>query len=893
MDRDGVVDAGTVAPDELLVGDARAPFGRRADIPAVVARVDAALAHADVVLVDSGDFDRSAALSTLGAPDWFVAGKRAEALVAVDDLLGRMAADVPGSTLLLVVSVVPPGAEWRLTPVIASGAGVVHGYLQSPSTRRLGLVTLTDVAPTVLSALGAPVPDAMVGAPFRYHPGAPDPSRLARLDRDTAYRERVWLPVAAAFIAFQVLAWVLTALVVVGRLAHLRRTWLRLAALAVAAFAPAAMLFRALPMAPGLGVAGLLLLVAIDAAVVAVAWQARRRPLSPLAWIFGATAALIVGDVATGARLQFGGILGYSPQTASRFSGLGNTGFAVLAAAGLLAAVLHLHHAPRRTEALVAVAAFLALLAFVDGAPTLGDDVGGILTLVPVVALTLLALAGRRVTWRTLAVVAVATVSLIGLATAVELMRPPSSRTHLGRLAAETIHHGRGSLVTTVARKASVNLRILRQSVFTAVVPLLAIGLVVLLLGRGRSRMAALDDPAVLGDLALPGSPLRIGVLGALAAGLVRFEPDLVFDLSDEPVVDARSRMRLAAQALLAGVAYQGADFRLDPPPRPRIATKPTVAVIGTGKRTGKTAVSAQMARVLAADGRPPVIVAMGRGGPPEPELIEPHNFDLSAAGLVALAAAGRHAASDHLEDALMAGVVTIGTRRCGGGMAGAPVDSTFVGGVELANGRPESILVLEGSGSAVPPVHADATVCVVPATADPELIAGYLGAYRLLLADLVVVTMAEAGAGAVEASIRRTAPAVELVRTVLRPFPLEPIAGRSVFYVTTAPASAGPVLAAHLEDRHLAKVVGTSHNLARRPQLADDLDRMDGADILLVELKAAGVDMAARVALERDMDVVFCDNRVVTTGGDGTFEALVLKTATLSHRRFTEASAP
>ena len=393
--------------------------------------------------------------------------------------------------------------------------------------------------------------------------------------------------------------------------------------------------------------------------------------------------------------------------------------------------------------------------------------------------------------------------------------------------------------------------------------------------------------------------PLEVGVPvveattagEALAAGLARFEPELVVDLSDEPVVDARSRLRLASQALLAGVAYQGADFRLDPPPRPRVATKPAVAVIGTGKRTGKTSVSAHLARVLAADRRPPVVVAMGRGGPPEPELIDPARFDLSPAGLVALAASGRHAASDHLEDALMAGVVTIGTRRCGGGLAGAPVDSTFAAGVELANGRPESLLVLEGSGSAVPPVHADATVCVVPATADPELVAGYLGAYRLGLADLVVLTMAETGDQAVLERVRSLAPKVDVVRTVLRPWPLQPIAGRRVYYVTTAPPAAGEVLTAHLEKAHDACLVGTSHNLARRPQLAGDLEGMDEADVLLVELKAAGIDVAARVALERDMDVVFCDNRVVTTGGDGTFEELVLRTASLADARFARAT--
>src|SRR5207244_11452899 len=139
---------------------------------------------------------------------------------------------------------------------------------------------------------------------------------------------------------------------------------------------------------------------------------------------------------------------------------------------------------------------------------------------------------------------------------------------------------------------------------------------------------------------------------------------------------------------LANGMPSTGPDFRFDPPPRPRLATKPSLAVIGTGKRTGKTAVSAAMARVLAGNGILPVIVAMGRGGPAEPELVDPTTFDLTPKGLVELALSGRHAASDHLEDALTAGVVTSGTRRCGGGMAGAPADSTSADGL-VAPHRP------------------------------------------------------------------------------------------------------------------------------------------------------------------------------------------------------------
>jgi cyclic 2,3-diphosphoglycerate synthetase len=400
----------------------------------------------------------------------------------------------------------------------------------------------------------------------------------------------------------------------------------------------------------------------------------------------------------------------------------------------------------------------------------------------------------------------------------------------------------------------------------------------------GREKLA-LDGSFDVG-VPLVGGPTPED---AMAAAMARFAPELVIDLSDQPVVDLRVRMQLVTAALLHGVPYQGADFRFDPPPRPRLATKPSIAVIGTGKRTGKTAVSAHLARLLAARGTPPVIVAMGRGGPAEAELVDPATFDLSVKGLVALAQSGRHAASDHLEDALTTGVVTIGTRRCGGGLAGAPADSTFADGVGLANARHESLMLLEGSGQAIPPVHADATVCVVPAGAARAVRDG-LGPYRILLSDLVVITMAEAfadsDAAEVVDSVRGVAPGARVTCTVLRPFPLEPISGRTVFYVTTAPASAISLMTGHLEREHGCTIVGTSHHLAHRPRLAEDLKRAGAAEVLLVELKAAAVDLAARSALEQGLEVIFCDNRVVSRGGDASFDELVLATAELAIER-------
>jgi cyclic 2,3-diphosphoglycerate synthetase len=199
----------------------------------------------------------------------------------------------------------------------------------------------------------------------------------------------------------------------------------------------------------------------------------------------------------------------------------------------------------------------------------------------------------------------------------------------------------------------------------------------------------------------------------------------------------------------------------------------------------------------------------------------------------------------------------------------------------------------LEGSGQAIPPVRADATVCVVPAFADPALVTGYLGAYRWLLSDAVVITMVDAPlarpgmVAALEEAIRGLAPGIGVVHTRFRPTPLSPITGAQIFYATTAPPQVSHLLTEHLEREHDCSVVGVSHALANRPQLRDDLEGLADADVLVVELKAAAIDLAARMAQERGIQVVFCDNRLVSIGGDESFEDLIGSTVDLAVERF------
>ncbi|HYO61413.1 MAG TPA: 2,3-diphosphoglycerate synthetase [Actinomycetota bacterium] len=376
-------------------------------------------------------------------------------------------------------------------------------------------------------------------------------------------------------------------------------------------------------------------------------------------------------------------------------------------------------------------------------------------------------------------------------------------------------------------------------------------------------------------------------------------EVDAVVDLSDEPVLDYRRRHVLASIALWRDTRYLGADFEFRPPPRPRLATKPSIAIVGTGKRTGKTAVAGFTARVLTERGHRPVIVAMGRGGPPEPEVLRGDEVSLEPADLLAMADAGKHAASDYVEDALLGRVPTVGCRRCGGGLAGGVEISNVAAGIEVAGELPGDLLLLEGSGSSIPPCRADATILVVPASIPGEYLTGYMGPYRLLLADFVVVTMCEEPFGSPSQVSRTTSlirdswspetkHEIELVRTVFRPTPTRSVQGAEVVVATTAPEAAGEPIKRHLEGEHGCRVVGISHSLSDRTKLKQELKDAGRADVLLCEIKAAGIDVATREALRSGMDVVYMDNVPLPVDG-GNLEAMLGEAADLAAGRHPE----
>lgn len=520
MDPTGGVDL-AATDTSLLIPDGDAP--PRTDPVVFEAAVDQALSiDCAVTIVDHGDLTRADQVPLL--PGAGLEAGRAAALAAADDALGTIRERLdPARDLLLVVSPTSPlhARATHFGVAIAVGPGYPAGSeLTSPRTRRAGMVTLPDVAPTVLAHLGIDRPAAMLGRAFAATE-APSEERVEsaiELDRESAFVDGVRAEIWTGYVLAELLVYGGIALLLwrgrdALRTRPPRRRWLEGAALALLAF-PVATFLIGLGSAHRLGTAGYVaLLVAVDLALVAATWWIARDGRARLLIIAAATAIVLLGDLVMGSQLQLNTVFSYSPIVAGRFTGIGNIGFAVLGAAVVISAGLAVDRWGRSPRVLAAVAAFFAATIVIDGAPAFGSDVGGVLALVPTLLVTWFLVAGRAPSVRVIIVAIGGTVAAVVLFLLWDLSLPEESRTHLGRLFEDVRARGFDVFAETIDRKVRANLRVFTSTIWTYLVPPLLVFVGWLLFSPpGRWPALAERFPAI-----------RAAVLGGLVLSVLGF----------------------------------------------------------------------------------------------------------------------------------------------------------------------------------------------------------------------------------------------------------------------------------------------------------------------------------------------------------------------------------
>lgn len=545
--------------------------GGSANRPAPVAPsvAQALTADADLTIVDTAS----------------AASTDAERIAALDEALRTVQEQARPGTRIIVASLADddaPGPQLAVLPAgTRSARGTSGGLVVGDSTHQAGLVQLTDLTPTLVSALAGRRDPAFDGhaltLPETGRAGvatagagaATGDARISRLADDALHARASQATVMRAGallmgLAVALLVWAAVALrdPKASRREALRRrvTWV---AVCLSGLPTALLLVNAAPwwrvgaragspsgwaslvavVAAALVAAGI---VGLAAGIVALV-RRRRRPRSaasllPSPSALGATAATETAgsagalgaqgeaaadpppdeagvpapsaslppprnrtsltallfavaiplawlvDAAAGAPLAFNNPLGMNAVVAGRFYGVSNTAFALVAGALIvvIAGVWEVLGGGRRSALLVtALLGGAALL--VDGAPQLGADVGGALTLVPTLAFLAAGLAGLRLSWRRWLAIGAATVLVVGGFAVVDLLRP-GGPTHLGRFARQVAD---GSAAGVLGRKAYALVGPFVTKPVMAAALACAVALVVAALWWGRLQVRA------------------------------------------------------------------------------------------------------------------------------------------------------------------------------------------------------------------------------------------------------------------------------------------------------------------------------------------------------------------------------------------------------------------
>jgi hypothetical protein len=223
------------------------------------------------------------------------------------------------------------------------------------------------------------------------------------------------------------------------------------------------------------------------------------------------------------------------------------------------------------------------------------------------------------------------------------------------------------------------------------------------------------------------------------AAGVRRaaaeFKPRAIVDVTEAGLAE---RFAWANEALQLGLEVHGADFRLWPPVL-KGGTVPTVTFAGAGAAVGKTAAIIYFLERVKAKYKTAAVV-LDLGGPPYPEVVEPGEAASAAARLLSYHRDGRNVGGDHYLLAAATGVPAVGCSFAGTGLTGVPLNSLLGDAFVYAAERGGELVVVEGSGGAMPPV-AGAVCFLVNVRTGLDVLRGFPFAFQLRRARVVVAT--------------------------------------------------------------------------------------------------------------------------------------------------------
>ncbi|MDX9872819.1 MAG: hypothetical protein RBT41_10420 [Clostridia bacterium] len=422
-----------------------------------------------LVFMDLGDLARLEAVSAnLTEP---VYEKSRQALLQeADNFLGKLLLHVhSGEAELLILTPYPAQKALQtgdtLTPVLYCSP-VSSGLLSSASTKRLGLITHLDIAPTILKLSGLDTPAPFIGAPVYTVPqrGTLTYLHLTHAGMLTNYQQR---PVILKGYVFLLIASMLS----IAAFVLWRRSLFHKSGPFLLFLLTGPLLFLLLPLVPLNGLFSRTVFLAFSGASLVYLLEKTLPAQTRLAVLYLVTALCVTIDLLLGAPLMQSSLLGYDAISGARYYGIGNEYMGILLGSGfiglaLLLEILAVRYPYRRPQLSLFVCAAAAILLILVAAPQWGTNVGGAISFTGSFVLLCFLLAHRKINLKSLAFLGLCCTGVAALLFMIDLQRPLEVQSHIG-LTARIIHEeGFSYLLTIILRKISTNFRLLQYSLW-------------------------------------------------------------------------------------------------------------------------------------------------------------------------------------------------------------------------------------------------------------------------------------------------------------------------------------------------------------------------------------------------------------------------------------------
>lgn len=532
MDENGAIDHGDVGV-KILEEDELSPYGIRTDYDAILEKFRDIKDKASLFIFETGDSRRTENYREV-ANEKMTERYRMDSINRADKFMRAVRDEVSmEDTTFIILSPSPPANDkneliQQTTPIVIAGDWVKNGLLTSGSTRREGLVTSTDIAPTVLELLGAKTPSFLTGRPISSVPSSSQRiEKMVELSNAFIIVHELSLPVIISFIIFQIVVLSIVVLILYSQIKTNKLTAksMSLLLLAMIAFPLALFITPFVPASVSSSTSYFLTIIIAVIAIVAIASIRGARRFWPLYFITGATVIFLTTNITIfGASSDLLSLFGYSPITAGRFYGMGNQAMSVFIAASIVLASVALEGLKDRKEIeskgdesrliKLIVAVFFLLVLFVIGFPGLGANTGGIFTALAGFSVAYLYFFSTTIRLRQIVLMLFFATIALGLFLAIDIYLLPV-RTHMGRAFQSVIEGGSFEFWQIAGRKLSANIRIFRYTSWSYLFLTIAIILIFFRFYRKNRSEEQFSSKYKYLDAGLNGG-LVAGIVGAL-----------------------------------------------------------------------------------------------------------------------------------------------------------------------------------------------------------------------------------------------------------------------------------------------------------------------------------------------------------------------------------------